>query len=113
MKWLVVAIIAYFLVGWVKSTTARGKARGTKRSTRSTPPAPSPRPSNRPPHEVLGIERGASDEEIRKAYKQLARRYHPDAVVNETAEVQAVATRRFREVNEAFHTLTTKEQRER
>ena len=34
------------------------------------------------PYEVLGIKPGASDEEIKKAYRSLSRRYHPDANVN-------------------------------
>lgn len=34
------------------------------------------------PYEVLGIKEGASEEEIRRAYKELARKYHPDKYAN-------------------------------
>ena len=36
----------------------------------------------RDPYQVLGVSRGASDEEIKKAYRSLSRKYHPDANVN-------------------------------
>ena len=34
------------------------------------------------PYKVLGVDRGASDEEIKKAYRSLSRKYHPDANIN-------------------------------
>ena len=34
------------------------------------------------PYKVLGIDSGASDEEVKKAYRKLSRRYHPDANIN-------------------------------
>ena len=36
----------------------------------------------RDPYEVLGIQRGASEDEIKKAYRELARKYHPDNYQN-------------------------------
>ena len=41
------------------------------------------------PYEVLGLKRGASDEEIKKAYRNLSRRYHPDANINNPNAAQA------------------------
>ena len=41
------------------------------------------------PYSVLGISRGASTEEIKKAYRQLSRKYHPDANVNNPNKAQA------------------------
>jgi len=52
-------------------------------------------------YEVLGVPRTASDEEIKKAFRQLARKYHPDLNPgNKQAEEQ------FKEINEAFQVLS-------
>ena len=52
-------------------------------------------------YEVLGISKGASDEEIKKAYKKMAKKYHPDLHPNDP-EAEA----KFKEVNEAASVLT-------
>lgn len=54
----------------------------------------------RDPYDVLGIPRGASDEEIKKAYRKLSRIYHPDANVNNPNKAQA--EEKFKEVQEAY-----------
>lgn len=41
------------------------------------------------PYKVLGIERGATEEEIKKAYRSLSRRDHPDANINNPNKAQA------------------------
>ena len=56
-------------------------------------------------YEVLGVERGASADAIRKAYRSLAREYHPD--VNKSAD----ASTRFAEVQEAYDVLSDAEKR--
>jgi len=56
-------------------------------------------------YKILGVARGASDEEIKKAYRKLARKYHPDV------SKEANAKERFQEVAEAYETLRDKEKR--
>lgn len=52
------------------------------------------------PYQVLGVRRDASDEDIKKAYRQLSRRYHPDANINNPNKDQAEAM--FKQVQEAY-----------
>lgn len=52
------------------------------------------------PYSVLGISRGASTEEIKKAYRQLSRKYHPDANVNNPNKAQA--EEKFKQIQEAY-----------
>lgn len=56
-------------------------------------------------YHVLGVERGASQEEIKRAYRRLARKYHPD--VSREADADA----RFKEVGEAYEVLKDPEKR--
>jgi len=56
-------------------------------------------------YKILGVERGASDDELKKAYRRLARKYHPDVSKEPNAK------ERFQEVSEAYDTLRDKEKR--
>ena len=59
-------------------------------------------------YEVLGINKSASDDEIKKAYRKLAKKYHPDLNPgNKEAE------HNFKEINEAYDVLSDKNKKAR
>jgi DnaJ like chaperone protein len=51
---------------------------------------------------ALEIEPSASDEEVKKAYRRMAMKYHPDKVANAGEEIKKQATEKFRTINEAY-----------
>ena len=56
-------------------------------------------------YKILGVDRKAGDEEIKKDYRKLARKYHPDV------SKEANAKEKFQEVSEAYETLRDKDKR--
>ena len=55
------------------------------------------------PYSVLGVSRDASEEEIKKAYKALSRKYHPDANINNPNRDQA--EEKFKEIQAAYQQI--------
>lgn len=58
----------------------------------------------RDPYSVLGVNQNASDEEIKKAYRELARKYHPDNYQNNP--LADLAEEKMKEINEAYDAIT-------
>ncbi len=56
-------------------------------------------------YEILGVQRGASADEIKKAYRSMARKHHPD--VNKEPDAES----RFKEINEAYSVLSDEQKR--
>ena len=63
------------------------------------------KPAIKNPYTVLGVSQGASDQEIQKAYKTLASRYHPDKVQHLGEEFRELAEKRFKEIQQAYQEL--------
>lgn len=55
------------------------------------------------PYQVLGISSNATDEEVKKAYRELSRKYHPDTYVNNP--LSDLAEEKFKEVQEAYQQI--------
>src|SRR5436309_10757025 len=59
-------------------------------------------------YEILGVNKKATEEEIKKAYRKLARKYHPDLNPNDTE-----ANKKFQQINEANEVLSDAEKRKK
>lgn len=106
---IIVAFAAYF---FYLSRTASGKAE------RRIPGGGSEKeevPGERPqaaaagdPYEVLGLPGTATQEEIKHAYRELAKKYHPDKVSHLGEEFKRMADKRFKEIDAAYQALQGK-----
>ena len=63
-------------------------------------------------YEILGVSKDASDEDIKKAYRAKALKYHPDKWVNGTEEEKKEAERKFKEISEANEVLSDPQKRQ-
>ena len=56
-------------------------------------------------YKILGIDSSATDEEVKKAYREMAKKNHPDMVSNLGEEVRQAAEKKFQEVNAAYESI--------
>ncbi len=63
------------------------------------------------PYKVLGITPQATDEQVKKAYRELARKYHPDNYAN--SPLADLAEEKMKEINEAYETIQSQRKAER
>lgn len=56
-------------------------------------------------YKILEIEKSATDDEVKKAYRKMAKKYHPDRVVMENEAIKKGAEEKFKEVQKAYETI--------
>ncbi len=54
---------------------------------------------------MLGLDSSATDDEVKKAYRSLAKKYHPDKVEGMGEEVKKASADQFRKINEAYEQI--------
>lgn len=86
--------------------SSHGDYSGHNRSDSNDPYAEDVTPWD--PHRILGIDRSASVEEIKHAYRELANKYHPDKLEHLGNEFKTLAEKRFKEIQQAYQELTGK-----
>src|SRR5574341_1811578 len=70
-----------------------------------------PHVAKRDSYETLGVERNASDDDLKKAFRKLARQHHPD--LHSGDHQKKSAEEKFKEINEAYEVLSDQEKRKR
>ena len=80
----------------------KGNSRKSSRAGRQAEPDPY---RDEDPYKILGIEKSASKEDIKAAYKTLAAQYHPDRVQHLGKEFQELDNRKFVAIQRAYETL--------
>jgi len=59
-------------------------------------------------YEILGVEKGATDEQLKKAYRMLVKKHHPDNFTTSSESQQKIATNKFIEIQNAYEYLIAK-----
>lgn len=59
------------------------------------------------PYKVLGIDSSATDDDVKRAYRRMAMKYHPDRVAGMSEEMQRNAAEQMKEINEAYEVIKT------
>ncbi|MDX2447148.1 MAG: DnaJ domain-containing protein [Desulfobacterales bacterium] len=115
--WIDDLVIIYFLwrffyrgKGWFYRQPQGGGQSSEHTSRKRSPATNGDGPND--PYDVLQIPRGASQEEIKTAYKHLAGKYHPDKVIHLGEEFQSLAEVRFKEIQTAYQKLSVKGKQE-
>lgn len=93
VRWLLVALLIF--VVWRLANRPRRLSGGWPRP-----------PQGRDPYAVLGIARGASTEEISRAYREQMKLYHPDRVAEMGPEIRRVAHEQTLAIQRAYDELT-------
>jgi DnaJ like chaperone protein len=109
---LAVVVAAYLFFRGVKArhtnrrgpeSTGSGETDGER--TRSFKDRSPPDRSSTDPYIILDVSRDATQEEIRRAYRQLAQQYHPDKVAHLGQEFRELADAKFKRIQQAYQQL--------
>ena len=103
MKLVFFAVLLFLIYQMISKSTSKVLEGATPKPKGGPKP---PTPGGRAAHEVLGVEPDASQEEIKRAYQQKIRQYHPDRVANAAPELQELAEKRSKELNAAYAQLS-------
>jgi DnaJ-domain-containing protein 1 len=110
LRFILLAILLYGVYRAVKGAMAKPKELKKAPAPKPPPLAPPPPPTEtvdgKDPHEILGVEKGASPQTIRAAYQKLVKEYHPDRTATLASEIRELAEKRTRQINRAYEILT-------
>lgn len=102
----ILALLWFYFFGRKRRPYSRRRAYretgGTYESRGAGEPPAGEAPGEYDPYKLLGVERGASPEEIKRAYRKLANKYHPDRLTHLGDDFRELAEKRFKEIQKAY-----------
>jgi len=102
---LILLLLAYWFVK--KVCAGRDGQTQTHTSGRANEAGPDPtKQAEKDPYQILGVDRNASQQEIKNAFRKQAQRYHPDRVSHLGEEFQQLAKEKFQEIQKAYEILS-------
>ncbi|MGD8330255.1 MAG: J domain-containing protein [Acidobacteriota bacterium] len=107
---MLMRLIVSFIVAWLVLTVVRAAMQGAAPRNpryRKGPP-PSLQAKRREALAILGLYDGAKPAEIRKAYRELASKYHPDRVAHLGPELVELTSEKFKQITAAYEFLNGK-----
>ena len=107
----VLALLGYFLWRFQGRAAGARQDGGTAAGGEAGARAEATREREEDPYAVLGLDPGASREEVKAAYRRLVAQYHPDKVSHLGKEFQDLAHRRLIEIQRAYERLTGRTRR--
>lgn len=107
---MLVRLIVGLITGWLLLTVVRAALQGQppRNSRYRTGPPPGVRSKRREALAVLGLYDGAKPAEIKKAYRELAAKYHPDRVAHLGPELVELTSEKFKQISAAYNLLIGK-----
>jgi DnaJ-domain-containing protein 1 len=109
VAWVVLAVVLAVLGAWfyarVRKASLRSEQHTPKDDGGSRTSGHQDTSQSRDAYTILGVRRGDSFDEIRRAYRDRMKEYHPDKVAGLGAELRELAERKAKEINMAFEEL--------
>jgi len=107
---MLVRLVLSFMVAWLVLTVVRAAMQGAapRNPHYRRGPMPGLQAKRREALAILGLYDGATQAEIKRAYRELAAKYHPDRVAHLGPELVELTSEKFKQINAAYEFLSGK-----
>lgn len=103
-----ILLLGWLLWRWIYRPPAEKARAGESPEEEEEKRGRNPETAAKDPYATLGLAKGAGTEEVKRAYRELSNKYHPDKVNHLGEEFRTMAEKRFKEIKSAYEELSGK-----